>query len=111
MNDTKNLTIGVLSTTAVIMLVGLVILQSRPVPAHAAGTTLVAGDYVLAVGSLNQVDEDFLYVVDNGESKVIVYRFDGGRGRMEIVDGLDLAEIRKTASEPPGGAPPPRRRP
>jgi len=111
MTDGRNLTIGVLSTTAVMLLVGLVIVQSRPSPVRADGMTLVAGEYVLTVGGLNQVDEDFLYVIDNTASKMITYRFDGFRDRIDVVDGIDLEEIRKAEAAQAGTPPNRSRRP
>lgn len=107
--DSRNFAIGVLSTTAVMLLVGLVVVHSRPAPVQARGMTLVAGEYVLTVGSLDQVDEDLLYVVDNGESKLVTYRFDGIGNRIEVVSGVDLDEIRKMAA-PAGGSQPGRPR-
>ena len=110
MIDSKNFAIGVLSTTAVMLLVGLIVIQSRPAPALADGMTLVAGDYILTVGSLNQVDEDFLYVIDNSESKMIAYRFNGFRDKIEIVQGIDLEEVRRAAETKPAASNPGRRR-
>ena len=111
MMDSKNFAIGVLSTTAVILLVGLVVIHTRPQAAAASGMTLVAGEYVLTVGGLNQVDEDYLYVLDNSESKLIAYRFDGFRRKIEVVEGIDLEEVRKATESSSGGKGPPKGRP
>jgi hypothetical protein len=97
--DNRNFVIGILSTTAVMLLVGLIVVNTRPVPARADSMTVVSGDYVLTVGGLTQIDEDMLYVIDNPEAKMIVYRFDTRRGKIAIVQGIDLAEIRKAAEE------------
>lgn len=104
MNDSRNLAIGLLSSTAVMLLVGLVIVQSRPAPVQADGMSLLAGDYVLTVGNVDQTDEEMLYVIDNGEAKMIAYRFDGIRGQIEMVDGVDLNEIRKNSEGQPQGS-------
>ncbi len=105
--DSKNFTIGILSTTAVILLVGLVIINTRPEPASASGMTVTGGDYVLTVGSDISSDEELLYVVDAPEEKLVVYRFDGGRQQIEVVQGIDLGEMRADAgpSQQPGKKP------
>ena len=98
--DSKNFAIGILSTTAVILLVGLFFLNTRPQAAWASGMTTGAGDYVLTVGLDASADEELVYVIDAPGQKLIVYRFDTGRQQIEIVQGIDLAELRDSASQP-----------
>ncbi len=98
--DTKNFAIGILSTTAVILLVGLLFLNSRPQPAWASGMTSGAGDYVLTVGSDASADEELVYVIDAPGQKLIAYRFATGRQQIEIVQGIDLAELRESPGQP-----------
>ena len=101
--NSKDFAIGILSTTAVILLVGLVILNARPEPAQASGMTTTGRDYVLTVGAGGSADEELVYVLDAPAGKLIVYWFDGGRGRIEIAQGIDLEELRKataTATQP-----------
>ena len=107
--DNKNFTIGVLSTTAVILFVGLVIINTRPTPALADGMTIRGGDYEMTVGALDQTDEELVYVIDSTQQRMIAYRFDTNTERIEIVGGIDLATIRDQAS--PGKAPTRRHRP
>jgi len=97
--DSKNIAIGVLSTTATILLVGVVLLYSRPDEVRAGGMTTSGGRYVVTVGSLTQNDEDLVYVLDTSADKMVVYRFDGNRHQIEIVQGIDLAELQR--STPP----------
>lgn len=92
--DNKNFAIGVLSTTAVILFVGLVVIHTRPAPALADGMTVRGGDYEMTVGALDQTDEELVYVVDSTQQRMIAYRFNTNNERIEIVGGVDLAEIR-----------------
>ena len=97
--DNKNFTIGVLSVTAVILLVGLVIVSARPQRAFAsAGPGIEAGDYVLATGQFIQ-KEHLLYVLDAVAQRLIVYRFDA-RSRQSFgpTDGIDLTALRERAA-------------
>ncbi len=97
--DSKNFAIGILSTTAAILLVGVLIIHSRPAPVLASGLTATAGDYVVTVGSFTLGDEEFIYVIVAPEQKMIMYRFDVARGSIEVSDAKDLATVREAASE------------
>lgn len=103
--DTKNFAIGVLSTTAVILFVGLLIVQSRPSEVYASGMTTSGGGYIMTVGAMTQNDEEVVYVLDTRSQKLVVYRFDGNRREIQILQGIDLSDLRK------GATPPGRRRP
>lgn len=109
--DSKNFAIGVLSTTALILLVGLIVIQSRPAPVRADGMTTHGGDYVMTVGALNRPDEDLLYIIDAPAEKMIAYRFDARTQRIEIVQGTDLAQMRSASAPAKRKKSPSRRRP
>lgn len=98
--DSKNFTIGILSTTAVILLVGLLLLNSDAPPAWGSGMTTDAGDYVLSVGRYESDDEELVYIIDTPGERLIAYRFDGRRGQIEIVQGIDLSELRQPSDQP-----------
>ncbi len=97
--DNKNLTIGVLGITAVILLVGIIIVNSQPQPAvAAAGPGIQSGDYVLATVQFIH-DEELLIVVDSVAQRLITYRFDTrSRQSFSPTDGHDLAALRERAS-------------
>ena len=96
--DSKNFAIGVLSTTATILLVGVVLLYSRPDDVRADGMTASGGGYIVTVGSLTQNDEELVYVIDASTDKMIVYRFDGNRRQIELVQGIDFAELKRAST-------------
>ena len=73
--DSKNFAIGVLSTTATILLVGVILVHSRSNEAQADGMTASGGGYIVTVGNLTQHDEELVYVVDTSTDKMAVYRF------------------------------------
>ena len=111
--DARNFAVGVLSTTATILLVGVVLLYSRPDAVRAEGMTTSGGNYVVTVGSLTKGDEELVYVLDTAADKMLVFRFDANRRQIEIVQGVDLAEALRTATPPgqqPAGATPPKPR-
>ncbi len=99
--DSKNFAIGILSTTAAILLVGLLIVNTQPEPVWASGMNASAGDYILTVGNDVSDDEELLYVIDTSAQKLIVYRFNGRQHEIEVVQGIDLAELRESATQSP----------
>ena len=103
--DQKNFAIGVLSTTAAILLVGLAIVASRPAPASAAGMTASGGDYVMTIARTPQPDEEFVYVVNVPAQKMVVYRFDATRGLTDMVQAFDLSMLRLPPDRQPSGRP------
>ncbi len=106
----KDLAIGVLSTTGVILLVGLVVIQTRPATTLASGMTTTSGDYVLTVGMASIGSEEYVYVIDAPSEALGVYRFNGSRSEIQLLERIDLKAMR-TQVQPaqqqrarPGGA-------
>ena len=90
--DSKNFAIGVLSTTAVILLVGVLIIHSQSSPAQAAGMTTAGGKYVMTVGAIEPAEE-LVFVINSTAQKMHIYRFDVGRSRIERVERVDLKRM------------------
>jgi len=116
MTNSKDFAIGILTTTAVILLVGIVVVQTRPDSAYAAGMTAAGGDYVLAVGRIQRTPEELLYVIDSVEEKLVVYKCDGAKRQVQITDTVDLKRLREGSDAPKTtqpqrgrGQPPPQR--
>ena len=103
--NSKDLAIGILSTTAVILLVGLVVVHSRPQPAYASGVGVVGGDYVMAVGRFDQRTE-LLYVIDATVNGMNVYGYDFKSGALAITDqvALDALRMRLQQAVPSGAS-------
>ena len=80
--DQKNLTIGILSTTAVILIVGLILAQPNPDRAYADSMNARGGDYIVTTGQL-QANEEVLYVINASTQQMVAYQFD--INRMKIV--------------------------
>ena len=96
--DRKDLAIGMLSTTAVILFVGLMVLQSQPAPALAGGMSIAGGGYMMTVGAFTQMDEDLVYVVHPASERIVSYRFDFTQRQIRRVQGIDLNDVRKAAA-------------
>ena len=90
--ESKNLAIGVLSITAVILLVGLIVVNVLPTPAHASEASAIGGDFTVTVGRVTQ-DTELLYVLDNVTQRLMVYGFNRKTGAVFIVDKQDLSQL------------------
>jgi hypothetical protein len=102
MMDRKDLAIGILSTTAAILLVGLVLVEVQPKPAFGDGMTVSGGGYTMTVGRVGPADEELVYVLDHAAEKMASYRFNFQRSQIEIVQGTDLGQLRRPGAQPGG---------
>ncbi len=96
--DSRDFAIGVLSITAMILLVGVSLVSMQPAPAIASGMTVSAGSYTMTVGQAASVDEEFLYVLDGPAEKMIAYRFNTTRQTIDVIQGIDLSGLRAPAA-------------
>ena len=100
--DSRNFAIGILSTTAVILLVGILVIHSRPAPAFASGMAASGGAYLLTVGAIQVGDEELVFVTHaSRSSKMNVYRFNVGKAQIERVDRINLKEMQDAAGKQP----------
>jgi len=95
--DRKDLAIGVLSTTGVVLLVGVLLVQNRPPAALAGGMTTTGGGYVVTVGEAAAYTEELVYILDTASERMLAYRFDPFRREIRVVQGIDLAQVREAA--------------
>ncbi len=102
--SSKDLAIGVLSTTAVILFVGLIILYSLSDAAFAqtsgpgGGVGVETGDYVMAVGAIDTRTQ-VLMVIDTAVNGMNVYGFDFKSGAVGITQQIDLGQLRAQAQQ------------
>jgi hypothetical protein len=92
--------VGVLSVTAVVLFVSLLLVQSTPRAALGNGMASYGGNYAMGVGTLSIGDEDVLYVIDNAKQKMIAYRYDTGRNQIVVMQGVDLGSLRGNRAAP-----------
>lgn len=95
----QDVTIGILGTIAIILITILFVANAEPNAALADGMTVAAGDYVLTVGEVDIADEEYVYLLDIPAGLLIAYRFNPTSKEIEIVQGIDIGEIRKKANE------------
>jgi hypothetical protein len=89
--DSKTFAIGVLSLTAVVLLVGLIVVSVMPQPVIASSISSPAGDFTIANGRIRN-DMELLYVLDNTTQRLITYAFDRRTGACAPVDFKELSK-------------------
>jgi hypothetical protein len=105
----KDFTIGVLSVTAVVLFVGLVILNhASPPQAMAFGQGGTAGDYVVSTAQLDNTT-DVIFVTDTVAQEMNMYGFNPALGVIDLVQKFDLRALQVLNQPPPPGEAPNRR--
>ena len=98
MHDSKNLSIGVLSITATVLLVGVILATlGGPEPALAIGQTDRGGDYIMVTGQFTQ-NSELVYVTDAATRRLNVYGYDTTRRQTIFWDAQDLGRLFGSAS-------------
>lgn len=93
MNDNKNFIIGVLSITAVILFVGMIVVTSvGPNPAMAFGQIDRGGDYILVTGQFTE-NTELVYVVDAAAKRMNAYSYETTTRDFVLWDTVDLSRI------------------
>jgi len=87
MNNTENVTIGLLTITAVIL--AAVIFVQTDEPAYAASSPDRSGNYVVVAGQISSA-ADLVYVVNGATKTLLAYHADQRNGRIKIVARIDL---------------------
>jgi hypothetical protein len=88
----KTLAIGVLTVTACIFFVGL-ILVSQP-PAYAIGQLDRGGDYIMLTQQLSTTTEGIV-VIDAAAKQMIVYQYDYNNRSLDILKRVYLDQLPK----------------
>ncbi len=95
MNDTKNITIGLLCVSAAILVTLAVIIQTGE-PAGAVGVSATGGEYIMFTGQVTS-STDMLYVVDLTKKKLNAYHFDTKKNAIMLKDQVDLGKAFREA--------------
>jgi len=91
--DNRNFAIGILSVTATVLLVGLLLVTVLPErPAMGFASSAQGGDYNIVTGQYEESTE-FIYVADAGTGRLIAYAYDINRNQIRVVSSLDLRRI------------------
>lgn len=89
--NSKDFAIGILSVTAVVLLVGLfVVTVAGPREAYATGQNDRSGDYVVSTCQLDETAE-IVYILDAGVQVMNAYAFDINQSRLEMISSESVA--------------------
>ena len=88
--DGQTFGIGVLSVTACVLLVGLLLVSMQaPTPAYGIGTSDRGGDYIMITQQVSNTTEGVV-VIDAAAKQLIVYAFDYNSKSLEILEQVSL---------------------
>src|SRR5215470_13190734 len=90
--------IGVLSITAMILFVGILVVVSMPTPASALGETDRGGDYVM-VTSQFMANWELIFITDGAVGRMAAYFYDLNTQTIRLWDMVELARFMR----PSGG--------
>ncbi len=94
MNNTANLKIGVLSITATILLVGLLLsLSWHDNQAHAIGQIDRGGDYLMMTGQFTE-NSELIYITDAAALRMNSYSWEPPTNELKFWDSIDLSQFR-----------------
>jgi uncharacterized membrane protein len=82
--DSKALAIGVLSITACILFVGLLMLTMQPQPAYGIGQIDRGGDYIMLTQQLSSSQEGVV-IIDAASRQMTLYALDGSNKQLQIL--------------------------
>lgn len=88
----QDMTIGILSITAAILVATWILAPQEPSPALAAGMSVGGGDYSMTVGQINQAEE-VVFIVNNAVNRMIVYYIDPRTQSIQVADAEDLSGL------------------
>ena len=82
--DNKTLAIGVLSITACILFVGLLLVTMQPTPAYGIGQTDRGGDYIMLTQQLTNSQEGVL-IIDAAARQMTLYALNGSNKQLQVL--------------------------
>ncbi len=91
-SNTKNLAIGLLTITAVILTVGVILTGSAATkPAYAGNVSSYGGAFTVTIGRVTR-DAELIYLVDNTTERLLVYGLNRRSGKSAILDKAELSQ-------------------
>jgi hypothetical protein len=91
--DSKTFAIGVLSITACVLFVGLLMVAGQPVPAYGIGETDRGGDYIMVTQQLSNSQEGVL-IVDAASRQMTLYALNGSNKQLQVLhSNISLDEL------------------
>lgn len=91
MNDNKNLTIGILSVSAVVLLAALIVTTAMPQPVMALGQLDRGGDYILMTSQFTE-NSEVVFVTDAAARRMIMYSYEPTTRDIRFWDAIDLGK-------------------
>lgn len=99
--DTKTFAIGVLSITACILFVGLLMVSMQP--AYGTGQLDRGGDYIMLTQQLSNSQEGVV-IIDAASRQMTLYALNNSNKRLQIIHpNIDLNQLPGSGRDQPAG--------
>ena len=82
--DSKTFAIGVLSVTACILFVGLIMVTMQPTSAYGIGQTDRGGDYIMLTQQLTNSQEGCI-IIDAASRQMTLYALNGSNRQLQVL--------------------------
>lgn len=93
MQDNRNLTIGVLSITATVLLVGVILTTLGGfTPVQALGQIDRGGDYIMVTGQFTE-NTELVYITDAAAQRLNLYSYETSTRQITLWDSIDLRAV------------------
>lgn len=101
-DESRRLAIGVLSVTATVLLVGILVVSLLNRPVLAIGQTDRGGDYIMVTMQFRN-DTENLVVTDAAAERMIVYGWNQNTRKLDIWSVFDLKRLKDGVPRQAGG--------
>lgn len=95
--QSSHMTIGVLSITAVVMLVGIFVVTAINSRAMAIGETDRGGDYIIVTSQFDS-NTEAIVITDAATQQVVIYGWDIGARRLGVWATFDLKRLSRAGA-------------
>lgn len=96
--DKQTFSIGVLSLTAVVLLVGIAVVASLPQPAAAIGQMDRGGDYIMVTSQFNTGTE-LIFVVDGATGRMTAYAYNINTKQIQPWDWIEFSQYMRRSED------------
>lgn len=90
--DTRTLMMGVLSITACILFVGLMLIVIQPRPAYGIGQLDRAGDYIMLTQQISN-SQEVCIIIDTASRQMAMYMYNASNRQIQRLQNIPLSEM------------------
>jgi hypothetical protein len=94
--DNRSLTIGVLSITACVLFVGLILTLAQPKPAYGIGQIDRTGDYIMLTQQVTN-SQELCVIIDSASRQMALYAYNSSNRQIQLLQNIQLSDMPSTS--------------